>query len=145
MGRIALALILFLGLIWTFGITLDAVHSIQTDEATDAALPCTSSPDDVVLTHDLWNDDIDSVLSAVDSEGNVLTATAYVAATNSLTVTGWVTPATTCAIVYEIDGLIGWTGLASIVAFSPLIAWVFFALILPGVLAWSGIRQLQGG
>jgi hypothetical protein len=145
LGRIALALILFLGLIWTFGITLDAVHNIQTDEVTDAALPCISDPEDVVLTHDLWNDDIASVLSAVDSEGNILTATNYVPATNTLTVTGWVTPATTCAIVYEIDGLTSWTGFAQIVAFSPLLAWVFFALVLPGVLAWSGIRQLQGG
>ena len=145
MGRIVLAIILFLGLVWTFSITLDAVHFLQTDEVTDAALPCTASPEDVVLTHDLWKDDIDSVLSAVDNEGNILTATNYVAATNTLTVTGWVTPATTCAIEYETDGLIGWQGLAPIVGISPLIAWVFFALFLPGVLAYSGIRQLQGG
>jgi hypothetical protein len=142
LGRIALGFIIFLAMIWLFPMTLDSIHNIQTDEATDAALACTSDPDDVVLTRDLWNDDIDSVLSAVDSEGNILTATAYVPATNTLTVTGWVTPATTCAIVYEIDGLTDWTGMGPIVAFSPLLAWIIFLGI--GIaLMWSGVQSVR--
>lgn len=130
-------------LVMLFPITLGAIHNIQVEEATDAALACVSDPDDVVLTEELWNDDLGSVLSAVDSEGNVLTATVYVAATQTLTVTGWVTPATTCAIVYETDGLTDWTGMGPMVAFTPLLLWLLFM----GLVVWwtySSIRERTG-
>lgn len=130
-------------LIVLFPLTLSSIHNIQVDEQTDAALACVSDPDDVVLTQELWNDDTGSVLSAVDDQGNILTATVYVAATRTLTVTGWVTPATTCAIVYEVDGLTDWTGMGEIVAFSPLLLWLLFM----GLVIWwtySSIRQKTG-
>lgn len=126
-----------------FPLMLDSVHNIQVDEQTDAALACTSDPDDVILTQALWSDNTDSVLSAVDNKGNILTATTYVAATRTLTVTGWVTPATTCAIVYEIDGLTDWTGMPAAVAFSPLLLWLLFL----GLVIWwtyNGIRERTG-
>ena len=130
-------------LIVLFPLTLSSIHNIQVDEQTDAALACVSDPDDVVLTQELWNSDTGSVLSAVDDQGNILTATVYVAATRTLTVTGWVTPATTCAIVYEVDGLTDWTGMGEIVAFSPLLLWLLFM----GLVIWwtySSIRQKTG-
>lgn len=119
---------------------LSSIHNIQVDEATDPSLPCVSSPEDVTLTTELWNGDTDSVISAVDNEGNVLTATNYVAVTRTLTVTGWVTPATTCAIVYEVDALTDWTGMAPMVAFSPLLLWLLFM----GLVIWwtySSIKE----
>jgi hypothetical protein len=131
-------------LIMLFPMTLGAIHNIQTDEATDPTLPCVSSPEDVVLTRDVWNDTTDSVISAVDNLGHVLTATGYVAATNTLTVTGWVTPATTCAIVYEVDALTDWTGMAPMVAFTPLLLWLLFM----GLVVWwtySEIQRARGG
>jgi hypothetical protein len=129
-------------MIWLFPMTLDSIHNIQTAEVVDAALACTSSPDDVVLTQELWHDKTASVLSAVDSAGNLLTATNYVPVTRTLTVTGWVTPATTCAISYEVDGTTDWTGFGAVVAFSPMGAWVIFLGI--GVaLMWSGVSSIR--
>jgi hypothetical protein len=127
-------------LVMLFPMMLSSIHNIQVDEATDPSLPCVSSPEDVTLTTELWNGDTDSVISAVDNEGNVLTATNYVAVTRTLTVTGWVTPATTCAIVYEVDALTDWTGMAPMVAFSPLLLWLLFM----GLVIWwtySSIKE----
>lgn len=130
-------------LIMLFPLMLDSIHNIQVEEVTDPALACVSSPEDVVLTDDLWNDDLGSVLSAVDNLGHVLTATVYVPVTQTLTVTGWVTPATTCAIVYETDGLTDWTGMPAAVAFTPLLLWMIFL----GIVIWwtySSIRERTG-
>ena len=130
-------------LIILFPMVLSATHDIQTAEQTDAALACTSDPDDVVLTQDLWQDDVSSVVSAVDSEGNVLTATVYVPATNTLTVTGWVTPADTCSIVYEIDGLTAYTGMGAIVGITPLLIWIGFLISFLGAI-WVGAKGKFG-
>ena len=130
-------------LIILFELPMNAIHNIQTEEQTDAGLECIATPQDVVLTVDLWQASLDSVISAVDNEGNILTATAYVAATNTLTVTGWVTPATTCTIVYEYDGLTDWTGFGPIVAISPLLLWLAMIgaclyLVISGAMSLKG-------
>jgi len=120
-----------------FPIVLSSTHDIQIDEQTDAGLACTADPMDVVLTEDLWQDDVTSVISGVDSEGNVLTATVYVPATNTLTVTGWVTPATTCTIVYETDALTAFTGLGPLVGLTPLLIWIAILASLLGGLFFT--------
>jgi hypothetical protein len=130
-------------LIILFPMVMTSIHDLQVEEQTDATLPCTSSPDDVTLTEDLWQDDLGSVLSGVDNEGNVLTATGYVPATNVLTVTGWVTPATTCAIVYETDGLTAFTGMGALVGITPLLVWMAFLFIMVFSL-WTGVKSREG-
>ena len=143
MKQIVLSIIGVVILMALFPMVLSSTHTIQTDEQTDAALVCTSDPEDVVLTVDLWQEDVNSVLSAVDSEGNVLTATVYVAATNTLTVTGWVTPATTCAIVYEVDGLTAYTGMGALVGITPLLIWIGILVMLLGSL-YMGVKGRMG-
>ena len=122
--KVVIGLIMVAVLMIVFPIVMTATHDLQTENQTDAGLACTSDPDDVTLTEDLWNADTDSVVSAVDSEGNLLTATAYVEATKVLTVTGWVTPATTCTIVYETDALTTYTGMGPLVGITPLLIWI---------------------
>jgi hypothetical protein len=141
---IPLGLIGLFVLLMMFEIPMNAMHNISTDQKTDAGLACTSDPDDVVLTTDLWQADINSVISGVDDQGNILTATNYVAATRTLTVTGWVTPATTCTIVYEYDALTEWTGFGPMVAISPML--IYIAMI--GGCIWmvvAGALSLRGG
>jgi hypothetical protein len=130
-------------LITLFEMPMNAIHNISTDEQTDAGLVCVSSPEDVVLTVDLWQDDILSVVSGVDNLGHVLTPTAYVPATNTLTVTGWVTPAATCTIVYEYDALTEWTGFGPVVAFSPMLLWLAMMgacgfMVIAGAMSFKG-------
>ena len=83
MGRILMGLVGAFILIIMFPMVMDASIQSQTDERTDADL--TKSSSNVTLTHDLWHADTDSVISAVDDMGNVLTATTYVEATRVLT------------------------------------------------------------
>jgi len=130
-------------LIILFPMVLTATHDIQTEQQTDAGLAIATDPDDVVLTQDLWQGDVNSVISAVDSEGNALTATVYVPATNTLTVTGWVTPADTCAIVYEIDGLTAYTGMGALVGITPLLIWIGFLVSFLGAI-WVGAKTKFG-
>lgn len=137
--QVVIGLIMVAVLMIVFPIVMSATHDLQTEEQTDAGLACAATPMDVVLTEDLWNDDTDSVISGVDNEGNVLTATTYVAATNTLTVTGWVTPATTCTIVYEIDALTSYTGMGPLVAMTPLLIWIgVLAVVLGGI--WFSVK-----
>jgi len=144
MGRMLVGIIGVFILMMLFPMMMTACHEIQTDDRTDSGLACTADPMDVVLTTALWNDDTGSVISAVDSEGNVLAATAYVSATKTLTVTGWVTPATTCTIVYETDALTSFTGFGAIVGISPMLLWMAF---IGGFLysIYSGVKGLKGG
>jgi len=143
MGRIVLGIIGIVILIILFPMVMTSIHDLQVEEQTDAALPCVSSPEDVTLTEDLWQDDLGSVLSGVDNLGHVLTATGYVPATNVLTVTGWVTPATTCAIVYEVDGLTAFTGMGALVGITPLLVWIGFLFSMVFSI-WSGVKGKAG-
>jgi hypothetical protein len=131
MGRMVGGLILIFVLIWFFPMTMDAIHGLQTNERTDADLAKSSS--NVTLTHDLWQEDPDSVVTAVDDKGNVLTATTYVEATRVLTLSGWHAEAATADIVYEVDALTQFTGFGPAVAMSPLLIWLLFL----GGAGWS--------
>jgi hypothetical protein len=130
--KVIIGLIMVAVLMIVFPIVMSATHDLQTENQTDAGLACISDPEDVTLTKDLWNADIGSVISGVDSEGNVLTATAYVEATRVLTVTGWVTPADTCTIVYETDALTSYTGMSPLVGITPLLIWIAIIAIVIG-------------
>lgn len=118
---------------------LDACHNLQTNERADADL--TKSSSNVTLTHDLWQADTDSVISAVDDKGNVLAATTYVEATKVLTLSGWHAEATTADITYEVDALSAYTGLGAFVGFSPLLLW----LMLLGGAGFGVYTGFKGG
>lgn len=125
MNRVMAILVGLVGafiLIILFPMVLDACHGLQTDERLDAGL--TKSDSNVTLTHDLWQADTDSVITAVDDKGKVLTATVYVEATRVLTLSGWDGAATTADITYEVDGLASYTGLGAFVGFTPLLLWL---------------------
>ena len=122
MGRILMGLVGVFILIIMFPMVMDACHNLQTDERTDADL--TKSSSNVTLTHDLWQADADSVVSAVDDKGNVLAATTYVEATKVLTLSGWHAEAATADIIYEVDALTSFTGLGAFVGFTPLLLWL---------------------
>lgn len=138
-AKIVIGLIMVAVLMIVFPIVMSATHDLQTDEQTDTGLECIATPQDVTLTEDLWRGNINSVESAVDSEGNTLTATAYVKATKVLTVEGWVTPATTCTIVYEMDALTEYTGMGPLVGITPLLIWIaILAAVLGGI--WFTVK-----
>jgi len=136
-------IILFIVLLAFMPSVLDSIHDAQVDEQTDAGLACTETPMDVVLTEDLWKDSVNSVISALDSEGNILVATVYVAATKTLTVTGWVTPATTCTIIYETDALVDFMGAGLVMGLMPL-GYIAALLITIGGSIWGGIGVKRG-
>ena len=138
MGRIIMGLFGAFLLIILFPMVLDACHTLQTDERLDADLAKSSS--NVTLTHDLWHEDTDNVLTAVDDKGNVLTATTYVEATRVLTLTGWHAEATTADITYEVDALSEYTGLAAFVGFTPLLLWLLL-LGGAGYGVFSGVKS----
>jgi hypothetical protein len=122
---------------------MTSIHDLQVEDQTDAGLPCVSSPEDVTLTKAMWQGDLGSFISGVDDKGNVLTATGYVPATKVLTVTGWVTPATTCTIVYETDGLTAFTGMGALVGITPLLVWIGFLFSMVFSI-WSGVKGKFG-
>lgn len=137
------AIILFIVLMAFTPDVLDSIHDAQVDEQTDAGLECVATPQDVTLTEDLWKANVNSVISAVDDQSNPLTATAYVEATKVLTVTGWVTPATTCTIVYETDALVGFMGAGLVMGLMPL-GYIAAVVITLGLGIWGGIGVKRG-
>ncbi|MBA7603995.1 hypothetical protein ES703_11113 [subsurface metagenome] len=136
-------IILFIVLLAFMPSVLDSIHDAQVDSQTDAGLACTETPMDVVLTEDLWKANINSVTSAFDDQDNVLTATAYVEATKTLTVTGWVTPATTCTIIYETDALVDFMGAGLVMGLMPL-GYIAALIITIGGSIWGGIGVRRG-
>jgi len=125
-------------LIILFPMVLSSTHTLQVDERTDADL--TRSGSNVTLTHNLWQADPDSVITATDNVGNGLTATTYVEATKVLTLSGWNAGATTATIVYEVDALTAYTGFGALVGMTPLLLWLIL-LGSAGFSIFSGIKS----
>jgi len=138
MGRMLMGLVAAFVLILLFPMILPACHTLQTDERTDADL--TKSSSNVTLTHDLWQADTESVVSAVDDKGNTLVATTYVEATKVLTLSGWHAEATTATVVYEVDALTEYAGFGPVVGMTPLFLWLLL-LGCAGYGVFSGIKS----
>jgi len=138
MGKILMGLMGAFILIMLFPMVLSSTHTLQTNERTDTDL--TKSGSNVTLTHDLWQVDPDSVISAVDDQSNTLTAISYVEATKVLTLSGWHAEATKATIVYEVDALTAYTGFGAFVGMTPMLLWLLL-LGAAGYGVFSGFKD----
>ena len=129
-----------------FPLAMTGIHSAQTDSQTDVFPACVvaGTTTDVVLTEDLWGDRSGSVTAiTATGAGAVPVAGTYVAATNTLTITGLGadTPQD-ITVTYDIDGTTDFTGLGEIMGLTPLLIWV---AIIGGVLfAGWGVAKSKG-
>ena len=143
LGSMVTGIVMIVIALLMFGIVLDAIHDVQTDDQADADLAITGTPPAglVTLTEDLWQTDTDNVLSIVGNgteEAGAITAVSYAASV--LTMTG-VTDSTTATVTYEIDGLTAYTGMGPLAGIAPLI--IFIGLLAGG--GWLTFRGIAGG
>lgn len=137
---VVIGLIMVAVLMIVFPIVMSATHDLQTDSHTDTDLAI--STDTVTLTVDLWDADVNSVLSIVGNgteEAGAITAASYVEATRVLTLSG-VVDSTTATVTYEIDALTEFTGMGSLVAITPLLIWIAILAVVIGGL-WFTFRR----
>ena len=131
--RIVVGIIGIVVLMVIFPMVMTATHDLQTNEVTDTGL--TVSGNKCTLTRDLWNADIDSVVS-ITSNSTSYQATAYNEATKELTIS---LASGTADIVYEIDALTSFTGMGPLVGITPLLIWVALLATVIGMI-WTGVR-----
>ena len=140
--QVVIGLIMVAVLMIVFPIVMSATHDLQTENQTDTDLALSGTPPagTCTLSTALWNDDTDSVLSAIDDQDNVLTMTSYNATTQVLTVGNVHASATTATIVYEVDALTDFTGMGSLVAITPLLIWIAILAVVIGGL-WFTFKR----
>lgn len=142
MGKAMQTVFLIVGLVITimmFPMALSAMHDIQTDSQTEVEAAVTTgvgvTTANVVLTYDIFNENLANVTSITSDElTDVPVAGTWVAATNTLTVTGLAADdSRTLTITYNYDGLTDYTGLGTVVGISPILLW----LVIMGALGFG--------
>lgn len=128
LGIIGIAVLMII-----FPLVMTATHNLQTTQQTDVDLDLGGTPPvgTCVLTEDLWNDKVGSIISAIGDKPETLTITSYTPATHTLTV-GGVTTSTTATVVYEIDALTSYTGMGPLVGITPLLIWIAILAVVLG-------------
>ena len=148
--KVVIGIIMIAVLMVIFPLVMTATHDLQTDSYTEAEADVTTgvgeTTADVVLTNSLWNDASDSVTAITsDDVDDTPVAGTYVAATNTLTVTGLAAETTRdLSIVYEHDALTTFTGMGPLVSITPLLLWIsVLGVVIAGL--YQGVKQFRGG
>jgi len=127
-----------------FPIVLDATdtvlsHTGNVKESDSATTDATVTTADIVLDYPLYNDDVANVVSITSSDAaDTPSASAYAAATKTLTVSGLAESTTrTLTTTYVTESMGVYTGLGSITKVAPL-------MVFMGLLAGGGFGLYKG-
>ena len=147
MGKVFGPIIALLGVILLFNFlptATDATHDLQIDldvqveaAVTTGAAELTA---DVVLDEELWKDRTTAVTSITSDNGSdTPVADSYVAATQTLTVSGLVESDTReLTITYEYDALTDYTMMGLLVSWAPVLLLIGIMGLIGGAL-WSAV------